>query len=295
MIPERIKPGDLIGLAAPSSVPERGRYDRIMEGIRKQGFRVKTADNFYKDTYGYLAAEEERAADFHQLVMDDEVKMILFGGGEGGNEVLPLLDYEEIAKHPKIYASFSDGTTILNAIYMKTGLVTYYGQTPSIFENLQAYDREQFQANFVRGGVKRFIPNSTWHGLNPGVGEGILIGGYLLNMALLVNSPYFSVDSREMYVLFLEDNEKFCDPAHVSGLLSHLEQSGFIGQVSGLLFGHYSTEPYPELMARLKRFGKRHGIPVAYCDDFGHGVNHAVLPIGVRAVLDAGLCTLHFL
>lgn len=34
------------------------------------------------------------------------------------------------------------------------------------------------------------------------------------------------------------------------------------------------------------------GIPVVYCDDFGHGANHAVLPIGRRAVLDANDLTL---
>ena len=34
------------------------------------------------------------------------------------------------------------------------------------------------------------------------------------------------------------------------------------------------------LLDRLERFGLRHGVPVAYCDDFGHGENHAILPIG---------------
>ncbi len=46
--------------------------------------------------------------------------MVLFGGGEGGNELLPYIDFENIATHPKIVCSYSDGTTILNAIYTKT-------------------------------------------------------------------------------------------------------------------------------------------------------------------------------
>ena len=56
--------------------------------------------------------------------------------------------------------------------------------------------------------------------------------------------------------------------------------------VTGLLFGHYSDPVNEQLLERLRRVGERWGIPVAYCDDFGHGVNHAILPIGVTATLD---------
>lgn len=38
---------------------------------------------------------------------------------------------------------------------------------------------------------------------------------------------------------------------------------------------------------RMESFGKRSGIPVVYCDDFGHGTNHAILPVGVKAEFDA--------
>ncbi|NLG88822.1 MAG: LD-carboxypeptidase [Clostridiaceae bacterium] len=63
--------------------------------------------------------------------------------------------------------------------------------------------------------------------------------------------------------------------------------------VAGLIFGHYSLTQYPELFQRLERLGKKHNIPVVYCDDFGHGVNHAILPIGRIARLDAGSKSLY--
>ncbi len=44
----------------------------------------------------------------------------------------------------------------------------------------------------------------------------------------------------------------------------------------------------------MERFGKRYSIPVAYCDDFGHGSNHAIFPIGRGAVLDTKNKTLLF-
>ena len=67
-----------------------------------------------------------------------------------------------------------------------------------------------------------------------------------------------------------------------------------MGQVTGLLFGHYSNEASPLLFEVLERFGKKYNIPVVYCDDFGHGYNHAIFPIGKEAFLDTKNKTLLF-
>ena len=37
----------------------------------------------------------------------------------------------------------------------------------------------------------------------------------------------------------------------------------------------------------LRRVGERFRIPAVRCEDFGHGVNNAVFPLGVNARLDA--------
>jgi len=50
-----------------------------------------------------------------------------------------------------------------------------------------------------------------------------------------------------------------------------------------------------ELTDILTRFGKKNGIPVMYCDDFGHGKNHGILPIGIRARMDTSKKTLEFI
>lgn len=220
MIPRRLIPGDTIGVVSPSHVAVRERYQPMLEGLSRLGFQVKQAKNLYRDTYGYLASEQERAEDINAMVQDDTVRMILFGGGEGGNEVLPLLDYEAIARNPKIFLSYSDGTSILNAVYARTGLETYYGQTPGIFSDLRPYDEAQFRAHFLEGGVTHFTPNSPWITLTEGVGQGTLLGGYLGNMALLAGGPYLPLKERQ-YVLFLEDHEQFSPVARVSALLTH--------------------------------------------------------------------------
>ena len=169
-----------------------------------------------------------------------------------------------------------------------TGLETYYGQSPSLFPDISAYDEEQFRKHLVEGDIKKHIPNSPWQVQTAGAGTGILVGGYARNVALMLGSRYFPIDRDRKYILFIEDHEQFGGVAYVSAMLTHIELSGFMGSVTGLIFGNYSDEPHPELLARLKRLGERYGIPVVYCDDFGHGSNHAIFPIGRTATLDTG-------
>ena len=292
--PSLLTKNSTIGICSPSHVADRNEYAHTIDCIKNFGFKVKEADNLYKNTYVYLASEQERAADFNQLIADDEVDMILFGGGEGSNELLPYLDYELIKQHPKFICSFSDGTTILDSIYAMTGVETYYGQAPYLFDDFSDYDKNQFIQHFEDDKNNVYIPNSEWKVQIVGKAKGILIGGYARNFAMLLGSRYFPLNLNEKYILFIEDHEMFGGVDYVSAMLSHIEQTDFINSVTGLIFGHYSENSHPELLDRLKRIGEKYNIPVVYCDDFGHGKNHSIFPIGRKATLDTAVPTLIF-
>ncbi len=292
-----LSPSGTIGLCSPShiplyqaapgqEIPWSWEYKNIIAAMEKEGFAVVQAENMYKKTWGFLASDTERAADFNQLAADERVEYILFGGGEGAPEVLPYLDYELFRQNPKRICSYSDGTSILNAIWAKTGLETYYGQNPTIFTNWTDYNRRHFEGHILSDSMEVHEKNSPWQCLHSGQAEGVLTGGYTMNFALLLGTEYFPVDLSEPHILFLEDHQKFGGEDHVSAMLGYIEQSDFMKSVRGLVFGNYSDSPCPNLYARLRVLGERQGIPVVYCDDFGHGANHAILPIGRRARLD---------
>lgn len=285
---KRLSKDAAIGIICPCHVAERQHYAKIFAAIQRMGFRVKAGAHIYQDTVGYAASAEERAADLNAMVADDEVGLVLFGGGEGGAEILPLIDYENICRHPKLFSSYSDGTSILQAIHAKTGLTTYYGMGAGVFFDLRQYDWRQFCAHFAEGGGDgHFFPDSAWQMLCPGVCEGTLTGGYGPQFALTQAGPYFRYEKGERYLLFLEDHAHFSEVGAVASTLAFIEQGSFMQQVGGLIFGHYADEAPDMLLQCLCRFGERHQIPVAYTDDFGHGTRHAILPIGARARLDA--------
>ena len=288
MMAQRLSPGDTIGIVCPSHVADETYYRDVVATIEQKGFRVKLGANIYKNTYGYLASEQERADDFNRMVADDTVKMILFSGEYGANEILPLIDYEAVARHPKLYSSYSDGTNILNAVYAKTGLVVHYGIGAGEFRDMQPYDYAQFEAHFIQGNEARALcGNGAWKTVRPGVCEGILVGGHVAVFAWQLGGAYFRYDAKERYLLFLEDHESINPVAAVGAYLSHIEQNPFVRSVGGLIFGHYSDDVPKELLDRLARFGDRYNVPVVYTDDFGHYCRHAVLPVGVPARLDA--------
>jgi len=285
---KRLNINGTIGIFCPSHVADMGRYIPAFAAIERLGFRIKLGDNFQKDTYGYAASAEERAADLNSLVADGSVQMVLFNGDASAAEILPLIDYDNIRRHPKIFSSYSDGTSILNAIYAQTDLITYYGMGAGEFSDLRHYEYMQFCSHFVEGfQADRFISNSNWKTLHGGVCEGTLIGGYTALFGLMLANENFQYNLDKKYLLFLEDHEKFSGVGEVSSYLAFIGQSRFMKNVSGLIFGHYALNAPEDLLRCLERFGAKYRIPVVYTDNFGHGAKHAILPIGMNAKLDA--------
>lgn len=280
IIPPVLKQGDTIGIVSPCDVKLPERVELCVEPLAALGFKVKFAANAFASSWKYAASVRERADDFNAMAADDSVSLVLFGGGEAGTEILPYIDYDLIASKPKRYCSFSDSTSILNAITSMSHIVTYYGMSPRIFDYLSDYNRTVFLNTVVRDG--EYTRAGEWKVFNPGVAEGVVIGGYTQNFCLMLSSPYFSYDKNEKYFLILEDHECFSCAGAVARYLAHVEQSEFFNNVSALLFGHYSDTDESPVNEILARFAARHKIPVAKCNDFGHGGNNAVFPIGNR-------------
>ena len=292
MLPPRLQKGDTIGLAAPCWLATADWARSVSAALEQTGYRVKWADHLCASGWTYAASREERISDLNQLIHDADVRMIFFGGGEGAEDVLDDLDYAAAAASPKIWLSYSDGTSILNAVHQQTGLITYYGQMPGLMPARTTYDTQQFELHLTHLGIAH-VPAATWHTICPGRAEGTMIGGYLGNLLLMARSGEVGTPDTP-YILFLEDHERFNGIEALSARIGQLERAPIMRQVTGILFGHYSSPVNAHLLERLARLGKRWGIPIAYCDDFGHGAHHAILPIGAHATLDTAAHTLHY-
>ena len=284
MKPTRLNWGDKIAIIAPSYAVTYDMIAESLHNLENAGFQIELAPNVFSDTYHFAGSIEERAADFNVMIADPTVKMILFGGGEVCNEILPYIDYEAVKANPKILASYSDSTTILNAITSMTGLVTFYGISPNTFQYWNEYNWQSFERRLMTDNPE-YIKGSQWRTIRPGKCTGELTGGYLVNYAALQGLKWFELKHKD-YILFLEDHEGFGPPAVVAKWLTNLEHRGVFEHVKGFIFGHYSESYYPEMDEIRWRIGERYDIPVVKCEDFGHGVLNAIIPIGITATLD---------
>ena len=153
----------------------------------------------------------------------------------------------------------------------------------------------QFVSNFLEGNVHEFKKNSEWTTINAGKCTGRLIGGYSVNFALTLGSRFYPYSMDDDYILLIEECDMFQSVRSFSTYLNAISQNKIMDKVRGVLFGYYSSNIPSELFPMLERFAKRNNIAAAYCEDYGHGRNHAVLPLGKTAELDTAAKTLMFI
>ncbi|MCB0750647.1 MAG: LD-carboxypeptidase, partial [Ignavibacteriae bacterium] len=126
--PKRLKQGDTIGLVSPASYVTDAQLLESKTNLENLGFRVKYNERI-KDKYGYLAGSDSaRAEDLNSMFADKNIDAIMaVRGGYGCARMLDFIDYNLIKKNPKIIIGYSDITSLLYAIYSKTGLVCFHG------------------------------------------------------------------------------------------------------------------------------------------------------------------------
>ena len=106
--------GGTIGVCAPSGpYYNRSDIERPVEWWESKGYRVKLSDGVWDQDDYVAGTPEQRAADLNALFADPEVDVIqVLWGGTGAMPMLPFLDYDLIAAHPKALMGYSDITSL---------------------------------------------------------------------------------------------------------------------------------------------------------------------------------------
>lgn len=299
---KKLKFGDTIGLIAPSgAVRTEGAIERAVAETERMGFKVKLGEGAGKK-YGYLAGtDEDRARDINAMFADDEVDAIVcLRGGYGAMRILDQLDYDLIAKHPKIFMGFSDITALHIALLNRCGLVTFHG--PMAAANWSSKPLDDFSRNSMYqalmhaepAGELRNPPEYPKQTVNPGQAEGVLVGGNLMLIASSLGTPW-EIDARGRIIFIEEIGERtYC----VDRMLTQLRLAGKFDDCAGVIFGDFADCPveYPEFGLTLEEIIRDVvapcGKPVFTGLRCGHCSPKLTLPFGVNCHMDADTCTL---
>lgn len=295
--PKKLQKGGTIGLISPGFIlPDRDRYDEIISQVKELGYQVKVGANA-RNRYGYLAgSDKERAADINAMFADDSVDAILpFRGGWGCNRILDLIDYQTIRNNPKILVGFSDITSLLLAIYAKTGLLTFHGPvgksdwTNYTIQHFREALSYQQSYSLPISDSEPCDDCSELSMITPGKATGRILGGNLSVLTAMMGSDY--LPDWNGNILFLEDVGE--DVYRLDRMLTQLKLNGILDEISGFIFGQCTNcEPSSSYSLTLEQvFGdhiKPLGIPAFSGAMFGHIDKMITLPVGVRAEINAG-------
>lgn len=318
MIPNKLKVGDEIRIIAPSrsmKIINDGTHEIATKRLNELGLKVTFGKNTGLCDEFTSSSVEARIEDLNDAFRDENVKAILTViGGFNSNQLLKHIDYDLIKNNPKIFCGFSDITALSDAIYAKTGLVTYSGPHYSSFGMKYGFDYtlEYFKkmfflqdkieivssdvwsndAWFINQEERNFYKNYGMFTINEGTAKGRIVGGNLSTLVLLFGTefmPKFDQDT----ILFIEND------ATVSGsiymlefdrrLESLIQQSGF-DNVKGIVLGRAEksadmTMEKWKLMIKNKKELKN--IPIIADADFGHTTPIVTFPIGGIATIIA--------
>ncbi len=292
--PKKLQIGDKIAITAPGGAiwdPELIlRFELLLQ---KMGYSVVLGGTLTKK-YGYLAGtDEERVDELKAFFLDSTINgIIAMRGGWGCARMLDKIDYSIIRSNPKLIMGFSDVSSLLNAIFIKAGLVTFHGLvgvnswnqfSTNVFNNVVcSTDNYSFPLDEILR--KDFIT------INDGIAQGKLIGGNLSVISGIVGSAYF--DLPEDTILFLEETNE--EPYVVDRLLTHLKIAGVYKNVKGIIFGSctkcLAEKPLESMLVIdvIKEHFSDLKIPVSYGSPIGHEASKWTLPIGVKVEMNAG-------
>jgi len=313
MIPPKLSPGDEIRVIAPSTTFRIVSHDVreiALNTLGKLGLRVTFGKHCDERDLFDSSPIASRIADLHEAFTDPNVRGILTAiGGYNCNQLLRYLGYDLIRVNPKVFCGYSDITALSNAIYAKTGQITYSGPHFSTFGMVNGleYTLEHFRKCLMKAEPfdvmpaeewsddrwyidqqdRQFIRNNGLFVINEGQSEGILLGGNLCTFNLLQGTEF--MPSLAGSILLLEDDEETYPSLFDRDLQSLIHQPGF-EEVNGLMIGRFQkkSEMTREMLVEIVRSKPElMKVPVVANADFGHTTPQFTFPVGGRGRLDA--------
>ncbi len=278
-----LKPGDTLGVCAPSGAFEAEPFERGLDVIRKMGFKVYLPDSIHSKKR-YLAGDDALRADsVNTLFAMDEIKAIVCArGGFGVLRMLSHVDYDLIKQHPKPFVGFSDITALLFALVQRAHISVIHGP---VVTSLGFAEQETkvsfFNALTCQPSAITLQKGSPVVG---GMASGTLIGGNLATLVHLTGTR-FEPDLTGC-ILFLED---IGEPAYkIDRMLTHLKMADVLSGINGVLLGSFhDCGDDTVIMEIVSEIFHDMNVPVLAGFLSGHGRMNLSLPMGFTVNLDA--------
>ncbi len=276
-----MRKGDKIALVCCSNgQPASGRLGllKLRDKLTELGLVPVFGDYIFEKDSVFSGSGRERADSLMKFYRDQEIKAIFdISGGDIANEILPYLDFDSIADSGKMFWGYSDLTTIINAIYTRTGCQSVLYQIKNIVLEDSENQSLHLKETILEGKETLFrIPFSF---LQKEKMQGIVVGGNIRCLLKLAGTKYWPDMNGK--ILLLEARSG--GVPQMVAYLNQLQQIGVFEKIAGILLGTYTemekTGAEPNIVDLIKQYA-REELPIAYTSKIGHGSDSMGIVIG---------------
>ena len=277
----KLNPGDKIGIVCCSNGWEKRKEPkvrRLEEVLLRMELTPVLSPYLFERESVESGSPAERAQVLMDFYRDDSIGAVFdISGGDIANGILPYLNYEVIADSDKQFWGYSDLTTIINAIYAKTGKSSVLYQVCNLLYEHGERQQEDFRnAVFGKEDALFRFPCEFYQGKAM---EGVVVGGNVRCFLKLAGTPYFPKLSDKILLL---ESLGGTVPQMLT-YFSQLQQLGVFERVRGILLGTFTqmeqVKCRPDVWTLLKRFVGPE-LPVAKTAFIGHGTDSKAVCVG---------------
>jgi muramoyltetrapeptide carboxypeptidase len=290
--PPFLKEGDTIGTVCPAGFMAMEKVEDCIRALHRWGFQVRVGKTVGSESDNYFSGpDEERLADFQQMLDDDSIQAVLCArGGYGLTRIIDHINFRKFKKQPKWVIGFSDVTVLHSHILMNYGIETLHAPMAGAFNGADpadVYIRSLKHA--LTGKISRYSIQA--HAFNrDGETSGRLVGG---NLTLLAHLCGTDSDIRTRgKILFLEDIGEYI--YNVDRMMYQLKRSGKLKNLAGLIVGGFTDMKDTE-----RPFGRtaeeiigdivaEYDYPVCFEFPVSHAKPNFALKVGARYQLTVG-------
>jgi len=274
--PERLFPATVrtVGLTSPASLPDAARIAETRHYLEDVcGVKTVLAPGALKrGPMKYCCGTpESRLADFHALLNDPRVDLILCTrGGFGSAHILPGLDFGLLRERNIPVYGYSDISALHLAMLAKhAGIPVCAPMADGLPDAMKRPEAKESFRTVLR---KRTAPRKlrlvpVWEKDTEGGITGPLVLSNLTVMTTLCGTPW--MPDLNKCILALEDVHE--EARVLDRHLTHLVQAGIIAQTQAVVFGYFTKcGPKPQIRRLLRDFAAQTGKPVFQGLAFGH-------------------------
>jgi muramoyltetrapeptide carboxypeptidase len=291
-IPPYLHPGDTIGVVCPAGYMPPEKTQICIQTLQDWGYRVRTGRTLNSDSANYFSGtDDQRLADFQQMLDDPAIKAILCGrGGYGLTRIIEKIDFSGFIHSPKWIIGFSDITALHAHIHTNFDIASLHAPMAGAFNDGGANTIYVQSLRKALAGGRMEIECDPHPFNRPGPAEGLLVGG---NLSLLAHGVGTTSDLQTKgKILFLEDVGEYL--YNIDRMLYQLKRSGKLSRLRGLIIGGFTDwkdtqRPFGATVEEIIRdVVKEYDYPVCFGFPVGHIKENFALKIGFEHRLSVG-------